>query len=169
MTFTEPHMVHAVSAALAQLQDRTPSTYREAMASPEAASWKAALDKEMASINEMEVWDLVPRISVPRHQIVLRCKWVFKIKTDEHGAVTVFKARLTPKGFMQREGINVYETFAATGKYKSMRIGPSRLRATTSWTKWMCLLLFSKRISTRKCTWSCPKATAKVLSTSYAS
>ena len=61
----------------------------------------------------------------PRGQIVIACKWVFKIKTDEHGAVTVYKARLTPKGFMQREGINVYETFAATGKYKSMRIGLS--------------------------------------------
>ena len=125
MTFTEPQMVHAVSIALAQLQQRTPSTYREAMASPEAKSWKAALDKEMASINEMGVWDLVPRISVPRHQTVLRCKWVFKIKTDENGAVTVYKARLTPKGFMQKEGVNVYETFAATGKYKSMRIGLS--------------------------------------------
>jgi transposase InsO family protein len=125
MSFTEPQMVHAVSTALAQLQERTPSSYREAMTSPEAKSWKAALDKEMASINEMGVWDLVPRISVPRHQTVLRCKWVFKIKTDEHGAVTVFKARLTPKGFMQKEGVNVYETFAATGKYKSMRIGLS--------------------------------------------
>jgi hypothetical protein len=79
----------------------------------------------MESIAEMEVWDLVPRSSVPQGQIVIACKWVFKIKTDEHGEVTMYKARLTPKGFMQREGINVYETFAATGKYKSMRIGLS--------------------------------------------
>jgi hypothetical protein len=125
MTFTEPQMVHAVSTALAQLQEQTPDTWKQAMASPKATSWKAATDKEMASINEMEVWDLVPRLSVPREQIILKCKWVFKIKTDEHGEVTVYKARLTPKGFMQREGINVYETFAATGKYKSMRIGLS--------------------------------------------
>jgi hypothetical protein len=125
MTFTEPQLVHAASVALAQLEERTPTTYAEAMASPERLKWKEALDKEMASINEMEVWDLVPRLSVPSSQIVLKCKWVFKIKTDEHGAITVYKARLTPKGFMQREGINVYETFAATGKYKSMRIGLS--------------------------------------------
>ena len=125
MTFTEPQMVHAVSTALAQLEEQTPDTLRQAMASPEAAKWKAATNKEMASIDEMDVWDLVPRSSVPRGQIVIACKWVFKIKTDEHGAVTVYKARLTPKGFMQREGINVYETFAATGKYKSMRIGLS--------------------------------------------
>jgi len=125
MTFTEPQMVHAVSTALAQLEEQTPSTWKQAMASPEAAKWKAATNKEMASIEEMGVWDLVSRSSVPRGQIVIACKWVFKIKTNEHGAVTVYKARLTPKGFMQREGINVYETFAATGKYKSMRIGLS--------------------------------------------
>ena len=125
MTFTEPQMVHAVSTALAQLEEQTPDTWKQAMASPEAAKWKAATNKEMASIDEMGVWDLVPRSSVPRGQIVIACKWVFKIKTDEHGAVTVYKARLTPKGFMQREGVNVYETFAATGKYKSMRIGLS--------------------------------------------
>jgi hypothetical protein len=125
VTFTEPQMVHAVSTALAQLQDETPTTWKQAMASPDASKWKAALDKEMASIDEMEVWDLVPRVSVPRGQIVIKCKWVFKIKTDEHGAVTVYKARLTPKGFMQRDGVNVFETFAATGKYKSMRIGLS--------------------------------------------
>jgi hypothetical protein len=118
-------MVHAVSNALTQLEKQTPTTYAEAMASPERLSWKEALAKEMASINEMEVWDLVPRSSVPPPQTVLKCKWVFKIKTNEHGAITVYKARLTPKGFMQREGINVYETFAATGKYKSMRIGLS--------------------------------------------
>jgi hypothetical protein len=125
MTFTEPQMILAVSTALTQLEERTPTTYVEAMASPERLNWKEALAKEMASINEMEVWDLVPRVSVPPSQIVLKCKWVFKIKTDEHGAVTVYKARLTPKGFMQREGINVFDTFAATGKYKSMRIGIS--------------------------------------------
>jgi len=107
------------------MEDMTPGGWKEAMQSPEAEKWKTAADKEMASIAELEVYDLVTRASVPRGQIVVACKWVFKIKTDENGAVTVYKARLTPKGFMQREGINVYETFAATGKYKSMRIGLS--------------------------------------------
>lgn len=127
MTLTEPmsQMVHAVSTALAQLQEQTPATWKQAMSSPEAAKWKEAADKEMASIEEQEVWELVPRADVPRHQTVIGSKWVFKIKTDEHGAVTTYKARLTPKGFMQKEGVNVYETFAATGKYKSMRIGLS--------------------------------------------
>jgi hypothetical protein len=50
-------------------------------------------------------------------------KWVFKIKVDSAGKVDTYKARVTPKGFHQREGINYFETFAATGKYKTMRLG----------------------------------------------
>ena len=164
-------MVHVVSTALAQLEEQTPATYAEAMASPQRPKWKEALAKEMASIDEMEVWDLVPRLSVPASQIVLKCKWVFRIKTDEHGAITVYKARLTPKGFMQRDGINVYETFAATGKYKSMRASacPSRLRATTSWARWMCPWRSSSRCWRRRCTWNCRRDSAKGRSTSCAS
>ncbi len=121
----EPEMVHVVASALAQMEKDTPQSYEGAMNSPQVSKWQAALDKEMASIEEMGVWDLVPRLSVPRNQIVIKCKWVFKIKTDENGNVTVYKARLTPKGFMQRDGVNVFDTFAGTGKYKSMRIGLS--------------------------------------------
>ena len=71
----------------------------------------------------MKVWELVPRSSVPKEHNVIACKWVFKVKTDSSGAVDRYKARITPKGFQQREGINFFETFAATGKYKSLRLG----------------------------------------------
>jgi len=52
-------------------------------------------------------------------------KWVFKVKTDETGAITQHKARLTPKGFRQKEGVDYFEVFARTGSYKAMRLGLS--------------------------------------------
>lgn len=113
----------AVASGLALLESDTPTTYKEAMQSPQAALWRAATDKEMAGCEAMGCWELVPRSSVPKGQIVIPCKWVFKVKTDSSGAVDVYKARITPKGFLQREGINFFETFAATGKYKSLRLG----------------------------------------------
>ena len=119
------HMAFAAATAGTLLEASTPQTFQQAMKSPDADKWKAATDKEMASCEKNGVWELVPRSSVPRGNVVINCKWVFKIKTDENGAVTVYKARLTPKGFQQKEGINYHETFAATGKYKSMRIGLS--------------------------------------------
>jgi len=122
LTDADPDLVCAVASGLALLEAETPSTYKEAMQSEHAALWRAATDKEMAGCEQMGVWELVPRTSVPKFEIIT-CKWVFKVKTDSSGAVEVYKARVTPKGFLQREGINFFETFAATGKYKSLRLG----------------------------------------------
>jgi hypothetical protein len=116
-------LVYAVASGLSLLEEQTPGSWKEAMASPQADKWRAAADKEMEGCHQMGVWDLVPRNSVPKWQIVVPCKWVFKVKVDSSGAIDTYKARLTPKGFLQREGINFFETFAATGKYKSMRLG----------------------------------------------
>ena len=38
-----------------------PDTFKEAMGLPEAALWKAALDKEMTSLDQHHVYDLIPR------------------------------------------------------------------------------------------------------------
>ena len=125
--FADAELVCAVTAGLSLLEDQTPLTYAAAMASPDKGRWQAAMDAEMAACERMQVWDLVPRDSVPRGagQTILPPKWVFKVKTDENGVVTTFKARITPKGFLQREGVNFSETFAPTGMYKTMRVGLS--------------------------------------------
>jgi transposase InsO family protein len=120
----------AVTAGVALLEEQTPPSFREAMAGPDAAKWRAATDKEMASCERLAVWDLVPRASLSRSANVLPPKWVFKIKTDESGALTEHKARVTPKGFRQKEGVDFFEVFARTGMYKSMRVG---LSLTAKW------------------------------------
>jgi hypothetical protein len=118
----DTQMAFAVADGLALLEEQTPQTWKEAMSSPDAAKWKEAADKEMAGCELMKVWELVPRSSVAKEQTVIPCKWVFKVKTDSSGAVEKYKARITPKGFRQKEGINFHETFAPTGKYKSLRL-----------------------------------------------
>lgn len=120
-----PKLASAVSSGVGLLEQQTPSTYREAQASPDAMQWTAAMKKEMNSCEEMRAWSYVKREDLPRHANVLPAKWVYKIKTDETGAVTQFKARITPKGFRQKEGQDYFEVYARTGMYKSMRIGLS--------------------------------------------
>jgi hypothetical protein len=115
----------AVAAGIAALEHQTPQTYRQAMASPDAAKWRAALDKEMRSCTEQQVWKLVRRDELPRGANVLPCKEVFKIKLDEHGNVAEHKARFTPKGFRQKHGVDFFETFARTGQYKTLRVALS--------------------------------------------
>jgi hypothetical protein len=61
-------------------------------------SWRKAMMEEMDSIDENDTWSLID-LSPGRKPI--RVKWVFKVKRDEHGAVSKHKARLVVKGYVQ--------------------------------------------------------------------
>ncbi|KAJ9552489.1 hypothetical protein OSB04_016534 [Centaurea solstitialis] len=78
-----------------------PTSYQEAMAGPEAAKWKEAMESEMQSMYDNQVCDLVDHI--PSLKIVGH-KWVFKKKTDMDGKVHTYKARLVAKGYTQAHG-----------------------------------------------------------------
>jgi hypothetical protein len=49
-------------------------------------------------------------------------KWVFKVKRDEHGAVSKHKAHLVVKGYAQRHGIDYDEVFALVAWLDSVRL-----------------------------------------------
>jgi hypothetical protein len=119
------HTVFAVTSGVALLEAKTPSTYHEAMASSESAQWCVAMKSEFDGCIAQETWQLVKRSDLPRGTNIIPVKWVFKIKTDENGAVTKYKARITPKGFKQRHGVDYFEVFANTGKYKTLRVALS--------------------------------------------
>jgi hypothetical protein len=71
----EQHVVmSAVAAGIAALEQQTPQTYRQAMASPDAAKWTAALNKEHQSCVDQQVWTVLRRDSLPRGANVLPCK-----------------------------------------------------------------------------------------------
>lgn len=95
------------------------------MASRDRVKWRAAAQAEFDGCVAQHTWVLVKRSSLPSSTNIIPVKWVFKIKTDENGAVTKYKARITPKGFRQRHGIDYFEVFANTGKYKTLRVALS--------------------------------------------
>jgi len=124
----EEEVACAVSSGVGVLDREAPTTYQEAMASKHAPRWRASMDKEMASCAALDVWDYVPRAELPKGTNILPNKWVYRIKTDEHGNVpddTGFKSRVTPKGFKQQYGKDYFDVYAATGMYKTMRLGLS--------------------------------------------
>ena len=115
-------VMNAVSAGVDALRDRTPNTLKQAEASPDRMEWRKARQKEYDSCIAQGVWDELPRSAVPMGKRVLPCKDVFKIKVDELGNIVQFKARFTPMGNFQKEGIDFNETFARTGMYKTERV-----------------------------------------------
>jgi hypothetical protein len=61
-------------------------------------SWRKAMMEEMDSIEKNGTWSLV---DLPPGRKLIGVKWVFKLKRDEHRAVSKHKARLVVKGYMQ--------------------------------------------------------------------
>ena len=59
-----------------------PTTYIEAIVSPQSNFWIDAMNDEMTSMSQNKVWSLV---DLPYGCKPIRCKWVFKTKCDAKG------------------------------------------------------------------------------------
>ena len=96
-----------------------PGTYEEAVSSPQAELWIAAMDEELASLMKHGTWDVV---DTPAGVKVLGVKWVFKIKRDDKGNIERFKARLVAKGYEQVAGRDFDQVFAPVSKFSTLRV-----------------------------------------------
>ena len=101
------------------MEDDEPWNYNEAMVSPTSTEWQKAMESEIESMHQNQVWKLV---DPPEGVKPIECKWIFKRKTDEDGNLTVHKARLVAKGFRQVQGVDYDETFSPVVMLKSIRI-----------------------------------------------
>lgn len=98
--------------------DGDPSTWKEAMKTPEAMEWKKAADAEMKALMDRETWELV---DLPKGVKAIGSKWVFKTKRKANGKVDKRKGRLCAVGCSQREGIDYNATFAPVVSLASAR------------------------------------------------
>ena len=73
-----------------------PMNYEEAMMSPDFDKWIEAMKSKIGSMYENKVWNLV---DLPDDR---QAKWIFKKKTDTDGNVTIYKARLVAKRFLDK-------------------------------------------------------------------
>ncbi|GJX29675.1 retrotransposon protein, putative, ty1-copia subclass [Tanacetum coccineum] len=96
-----------------------PANYKAALLDPESDKWLNAMNVEMQSMKDNEVWELV---DLPPDGKTVGHKWLFKKKTDMDGAVHTYKARLVAKGFTQTPGIDYEETFSPVADIRAIRI-----------------------------------------------
>jgi hypothetical protein len=96
-----------------------PVSYAEAMRRPDATKWQAAMEEEKAAFFANGTWRIVP---INHSWNLLSSKWVFKIKSDEYGHITRYRARLVAKGFLQREGMDCGDIFSPVVRYSTLRI-----------------------------------------------
>ncbi|GKE70588.1 retrovirus-related pol polyprotein from transposon TNT 1-94 [Tanacetum coccineum] len=78
-----------------------------------------AVDLADSPVSTLQVWELVP---CPDKVMLIKLKWIYKVKTDEFGGVLKNKARLVAQGFRQEEGIDFEESFAPVERIEAIRI-----------------------------------------------
>ncbi|SCV72775.1 BQ2448_4312 [Microbotryum intermedium] len=83
-----------------------PSSYEEAMNSPEAGKWKEAIQDEL---NAMDRHQVLADSDLPQGARALGSKWVFARKENAQGEAIRYKARLVAQGFAQKSGIDYNE------------------------------------------------------------
>ncbi|GJW07316.1 retrotransposon protein, putative, ty1-copia subclass [Tanacetum coccineum] len=129
-----------------------PANYKAALLDPESDKWLNAMNVEMQSMKDNEVWILV---ELPPNGKTVGSKWLFKKKTDMDGAVHTYKARLVAKGYTQTSGIDYEETFSPVADIRAIRILIAIAHTMTMrFGKWMSKLSSSMDISMKRFTWS---------------
>ncbi|GJX36933.1 retrovirus-related pol polyprotein from transposon TNT 1-94 [Tanacetum coccineum] len=93
-----------------------PKNFKQAMTEP---SWIDAMQEEIHKFERLQVWELVP---CPDKVMLIKLKWIYKVKIDEFGRVLKNKARLVAQGFRQGEGIDFEESFAPLVRIEAIRI-----------------------------------------------
>lgn len=71
---------------------------------------QGAIQEELKAHHINNTWSVVDR---PTSQNTITAKWDFELKQDHHGKIERFKARLVARGFQQKAGIDLKDTFAA--------------------------------------------------------
>nr|GEY19692.1 retrovirus-related Pol polyprotein from transposon TNT 1-94 [Tanacetum cinerariifolium] len=93
-----------------------PKNFKQAMSEP---SWIDAMQEEIHEFERLQVWELVSCLD---KVLLIKLKWIYKVKTNEFGGVLKNKARLVSQGFRQEDGIDFKESFAPVAIIEAIRI-----------------------------------------------
>ena len=99
-----------------------PRNIRGVAKCPYVKYWEIAMEKEIQSMHDKEVWDLIPMSKVKEGAKILGSKWVFDVKYRKDDYIERFKARFVAQGFNQIPGIDFEDSYSSVARYESIRL-----------------------------------------------
>ena len=102
------------------IHESEPTCFEEAI---RKTSWDSAMDEEMAALDANHTWKLV---ALPHHKKAIGCKWLYKIKQNVDGSISIYKTKLVAKGYAQTYGIDYEETFSLVSRMETMKAMATR-------------------------------------------
>nr|GEV59785.1 hypothetical protein [Tanacetum cinerariifolium] len=96
-----------------------PANYKAALLYPEFEKWLNAMNVEIQSMKDNEVW---VSVELPPNGKTVGSKWLFKKKIDMDGNVHIYKARLVSKGYTKTPEIDYEESFSPVADIRAIRI-----------------------------------------------
>nr|GEX63925.1 retrovirus-related Pol polyprotein from transposon TNT 1-94 [Tanacetum cinerariifolium] len=91
-----------------------PKNFKQAIFEP---SWIDAMQEEIYEFERLKVWELLPCLD---KVMLIKLKWIYKVKTDEFGGVLMKKARLVAQGFRPEDGIDFKESFVPVARIEAI-------------------------------------------------
>ena len=85
------------------------------MTLPDKAHWKAASDKEVASLKNNNVYTLVSAAAVPIGHKIIGSPWAYKVKADKS-----YKGRVAVLEWEQAPGVDCVGTFGPVCRLQSI-------------------------------------------------
>jgi hypothetical protein len=92
------------------IQEVEPTCFEQTIGNPKRDN---AMDENMAALDANVTWELV---ALPKDKKTIACKWVYKVKHNANGSMSIYKARLVAKGYVQTYGIDYEETYSPVTK-----------------------------------------------------
>ena len=114
-----------------------PKTVHEALNGRDKEKWKESMKDEVMNFIRRGVWKKVHKKTIPKGRNPVKCKWVFKVKTEQDHSFR-YKSRCVVLGYALRpmEG-DVYETFSPVASEVSVRL----LLGYALYRKWDCHMI----------------------------
>ena len=94
--YTHTYAIIALNVWTENQDSDVPTSYKEAISSPDSAAWRTSMEEEMSSIENNGTWiHEMPQQGVKD----IGNRWILTNMTDASGALTRRRARLVAKGF----------------------------------------------------------------------